>query len=86
MVLATFSCICVKAFMHSFGRELRLHGDGIKACGAFWVIAFFLHYTHKVNEFYQNHDPDNLSIYASLFCVPTYAFSAMQLHAARRGE
>jgi hypothetical protein len=81
MVLATFACVCVKAFMHSFGRGLRFHAEGIKMCGIFWLVAFIFHYTNKASEFTQDHDPVSLIIYAALFGVPTYAFSAMQLHA-----
>lgn len=83
-VLSTFVCLALKTFMHSFGRNLKFEAETIKMCGAGWILAFFYHYITKTDQYTQDHDPINLLVYGALFALPTFAFSAMQIHAAKR--
>jgi len=82
--IATFCCVAIKSFVHTFGRDMEISAEKIKACGIFWVGAFLFHYVNRPTAQTEDHDPINMVVYGALFGIPTFAFSAMQIHAARR--
>lgn len=82
-VLATFVCLAIKTFMHSFGRSLKYEVGTVKTSAGIWLLAFFYHFLNRSELTAQSHDPIPMFIYVTLFASPTFAFSAMQIHTAR---
>lgn len=80
--LATFVCLAIKTFLHTFGRGSSFRSETIAACGFMWLLALFVHYPGSTPTPYYEHDPTNLVFYFALFALPTFAFTAMQLQAA----
>ena len=86
--LATFTCVALKTYMHTFGREHDIDRAVIQLCGLVWITALLCHFMLlNPPSGYSGPPPGpGLSIlfYLALFGIPEFAFSAMQIRSAKR--
>ena len=86
--LATFVCLAIKTYMHTFREDHDINSSIVGSCGGCWVGALMVH-LHLLSPSRVSTPNDQIAsilFYLALFGLPAYAFSAMQIHAARQGR